>query len=893
MNGIKVSVDGQSFQSKPTSTEAALISSRIGGQSETLECPVSIYSFMQKVGKYGHSFSPATFVNGSKKIENFEQMQLLVLDFDGTVSYKDVRDRAKQYGIPLLSAYETLSSENQDRFRAVFLNDVSITDKMAAKIYKSALMTIFPEADKTDGDISKMYYGGKNLLYYDQSLPTIDMETTLRNMTYYLRNKYGPTHYKKHVKEFAKKHKIRLNRKGLLDVSVAENPTESEGTFDVGKISPKAIIFYKDNGEFLPTSCYQIHTEEDCTRSSVKENHSKNHSEYRSEVINGMIHKCQLFREFESGKRRLHHDELFGISTNMIHVETGISTFKDILSRYPDYYDTSKQDRWAFYLKYNKEQDYHCRECNMFCAYKDICSHGANILSTVKPKRGEMVKLSNFKEKYHSIEEVQQGLSDNLEQAICADDKRWHIIKAQTAAGKTEAFLKLMRDMDGKFLIVLPTNKLKRDVESRAQEMGINLMVTPSLDEIKDEMPDYIWEHIKFLRDTGQHSKVYLFISRMAEEENISCLEEYLEQQKEFEKHVGNTITTHRRFLNMDKKTLDKYDVVIIDEDIILSSIIPNQCEIPLSVLKKVSKRARREIAVHKKGAYAQLAQKIKRLFETVKNDTLFRLSGFEWDDGMENDGKETESEDADGILALTDIPSFCLAEHFIYRKASEEKNLPEDSVVFLKPYTFKDIKHIMVSATVDKDICEYCFGKGNVKFYECKQARYVGTLNQYFDKPVSRRYIDENPGILEKISSWSGFGHMITFKKYGIGDMYFGNAIGCDYLKGKDIDVVGTPYQVDFLYKLFPFSIGLDIDEDAVMKSCQVSHNGYMFTFTTYGEEHDVLRKFHFWMIESELEQAVGRARLLRCRCTVNLFSNFPLRQAVMKESEYDDDSM
>ena len=133
----------------------------------------------------------------------------------------------------------------------------------------------------------------------------------------------------------------------------------------------------------------------------------------------------------------------------------------------------------------------------------------------------------------------------------------------------------------------------------------------------------------------------------------------------------------------------------------------------------------------------------------------------------------------------------------------------------------------------------------------------------------------------------------MITFKKYGIGDMYFGNAIGCDYLKGKDIDVVGTPYQVDFLYKLFPFSIGLDIDEDAVMKSCQVSHNGYMFTFTTYGEEHDVLRKFHFWMIESELEQAVGRARLLRCHCTVNLFSNFPLRQAVMKESEYDDDSM
>ncbi len=84
---------------------------------------------------------------------------------------------------------------------------------------------------------------------------------------------------------------------------------------------------------------------------------------------------------------------------------------------------------------------------------------------------------------------------------------------------------------------------------------------------------------------------------------------------------------------------------------------------------------------------------------------------------------------------------------------------------------------------------------------------------------------------------------------------MYFGNAIGCDYLKGQNIDVVGMPYQVDFLYKLFPFSLGLDVDEDAVMKPCLVTHNGYIFRFTTYDEKDDVLRKFHLWMIESELE--------------------------------------
>jgi hypothetical protein len=40
--------------------------------------------------------------------------------------------------------------------------------------------------------------------------------------------------------------------------------------------------------------------------------------------------------------------------------------------------------------------------------------------------------------------------------------------------------------------------------------------------------------------------------------------------------------------------------------------------------------------------------------------------------------------------------------------------------------------------------------------------------------------------------------------------------------------------------------------------------------------------------MIESELEQAIGRARLLRNKCTVHLFSNFPLPQAKMMEFEY-----
>lgn len=36
-----------------------------------------------------------------------------------------------------------------------------------------------------------------------------------------------------------------------------------------------------------------------------------------------------------------------------------------------------------------------------------------------------------------------------------------------------------------------------------------------------------------------------------------------------------------------------------------------------------------------------------------------------------------------------------------------------------------------MVSATVDEAICEYYLGANNVNFYNCKEAKYKGVLNQ------------------------------------------------------------------------------------------------------------------------------------------------------------------
>ena len=59
--------------------------------------------------------------------------------------------------------------------------------------------------------------------------------------------------------------------------------------------------------------------------------------------------------------------------------------------------------------------------------------------------------------------------------------------------------------------------------------------------------------------------------------------------------------------------------------------------------------------------------------------------------------------------------------ESFYLRKQSDEENLEEDTIAFLKPVIFRDVKYIMVSATVSEDICYRYFGKENVNFMYVK----------------------------------------------------------------------------------------------------------------------------------------------------------------------------
>ena len=137
----------------------------------------------------------------------------------------------------------------------------------------------------------------------------------------------------------------------------------------------------------------------------------------------------------------------------------------------------------------------------------------------------------------------------------------------------------------------------------------------------------------------------------------------------------------------------------------------------------------------------------------------------------------------------------------------------------------------------------------------------------------------------------------IITFKegpsikgvdKMNTKNLHFGNTIGMNCLSGQDIGIVGTPYMIESAYKLIACYLGANVNNknDKKPKPRRVNYKGASFIITTY--EEPLLQEFQLYALESELEQCVGRARLLRKECTAYVFSAFPCEQAEIRMGNY-----
>lgn len=215
--------------------------------------------------------------------------------------------------------------------------------------------------------------------------------------------------------------------------------------------------------------------------------------------------------------------------------------------------------------------------------------------------------------------------------------------------------------------------------------------------------------------------------------------------------------------------------------------------------------------------------------------------------------------------------------------------DVQEEQMYYFKAKKIPDVKLVIVSASLNKNLYEgYCHGK-YVQYTEVPLVKYQGKLLQYTSYSMSRSCIeqlgyDTVKECVYKITQKKDI-NWITFKKIDLSkQIYFGKTEGFNDYKGKDLVVLGTPHNVPFLYQLIGKYLGYEAEKR--MNIARVEHHAYSFPIMTSKDSE--MRNLQFYFLESELEQAIGRARLLRYPCTVYLFSNFPCRQAELIQNNY-----
>jgi hypothetical protein len=446
MSRVKVSFHFTDYTKKPSAYEINSIESDLLERGKSSYKRNDIKSFVKMVAEEGHAFSAATFefdfLAAQMEEKNFEQLQLFTLDFAGEITFEDVKEKADLYDLPILFAYEPFAEDG--RFRAVFLNDVPVTDLRAARAMQRALMTIFPEADPVSKKLMKIYLGGRKLLHFDPSIPEINIEALFRGMSFALMDRHGKTNYRRKITEFSKDTGIRLNRNNLPDISIEEIKTDNEmsaaraANISNDNISPLSIIIQSsiENGEKL-SKRYQINFNDSTSAPSISKPRTQNHREYRPHNLRSLGSTCQLFQEFQSEDRHLTPTELFGLATNLVQIEAGAARFKSILKS-KSYFDDrpKKYSAWDYTLFYIR--DYAPSVCEGYCPYRDSCTHhGSNILSTTKPR---MERLAVYAENFHPIEEVEQDVERAIFEAHRIHRAMMQVVKAQTAIGKTTSY---------------------------------------------------------------------------------------------------------------------------------------------------------------------------------------------------------------------------------------------------------------------------------------------------------------------------------------------------------------------------------------------------------------------------------------------------------------------
>ena len=805
---------------------------------------LTIEEITECVGNNGQAFCRA-LLDGGTDGENFVGQTLLVLEFDGDLKYREFKEKCEKYSLAYAFTYKTLGScANKMGFAAVFLMDHEIKNPALAKAANVLLKAFFSTAGVDCLNLGKYFLGGKGIIEKNPDAK-INIVELARNLEIYYWEAKGRNNSKE-LKRLGKKSGIRVKNGELCIYN--ENEFDSEGIED--KINDSGIIM-------LPYS-----EDKACDGDSAKERKTRKDTPILTGYDQESLCKlCPLLNDFVNGKD-IHYDREFLLVTSLVHIKGGKKLFKDNLQK--------STGKWKHNLDRNisKYDPMYCEKCKTPCPYYNSCKG-----KSLYDKASRKIRKLESTEVFYEIDKCVSILKEMLEEAVDARNADIYIIKAQTALGKTEQYAEIVKNWTGKkFIIAVPTIKLQREVAERIEAKGVACEITESIYTKITQLGIPELEK-KLNRDfsqgfTRRGKKTIIEYKKEHMDElsprQLEIFDQILKKRKIGYSGARCIVTTHALFLMKELYKMQDYEI-IIDEDLLMT-LFHFTSSLPLTDVEKLLEKpfigdGNRELL--KKILKLDNEETLQVNFTSLSESALEKLY-------------EQRNEFTGPAPKLFD------STHVIMCKNKKE-------IVFIKKYDFRDCcKMTILSATANRALYEDYFLGKNINFREVYKAEYKGKVIQYAAHTLSRAFFNKNgrTDILEEIKEkYIGDIPIITFKMLTPDSgIHFGKTEGFNIYRGKDIAVIGTPHNSPVLYKMVGAMLGYDTSGSLHRR--RVERNGYGFLMMSYADEK--MQNMQLFFIESELEQAVGRARLLRENCTVYVFSNYPCQQAELIEDSY-----
>ncbi|MBW4528215.1 MAG: hypothetical protein KME18_24035 [Phormidium tanganyikae FI6-MK23] len=575
-----------------------------------------------------------------------------------------------------------------------------------------------------------------------------------------------------------------------------------------------------------------------------------------------LTQEIRVLKDFESGQQ-LTYLQYFGLASNLLHLNGGVALYKKSLNKMielnqqqPEFSELLKAQPEFLNKLYNlpsvlKFYGYPSETLENYSPYEEDW-----IYSNLRHagRKSEMVRFRQYDT--ISLAEAEQKFDADFNAAIQSQDTNVYIFKVSTGLGKTTR----LKDLQG-VLIAFPNHDLKDEV---AEKMKVPVKVTPRLPQ---NLPSTVEDTIDYYFSIGAIKEANRFIAEEAK--NNQELADYLKALNSAYAAGETVLTTHPKALFIE---FNQFDTIIFDEDPLLSllsigSISVNdlrdlQGRLTDEADKQLIENYLQSLTTAEKNCPLKAREIEPRSFEAIQAEVL--------DNSYKCAGNVLAFFQSDWYMADLREPAKI---HFI-----RINPLPVDRKV------------IILSATVDEQIYKQLYGD-RVKFYDLSNVEMMGVIEQDSTYTLSRTSLQSEKAVAYAQKQVENL-PTLTYKTRkdlfpnAMKEMHFGKLSGFDHLKGQDIAIIGAFHRNPVVYLLSAVALGIEfMPEDTRMQRQAIERHGIRFPFITY--THEGLRNIQLFFLESEQEQAIGRARPLRCQVSIRLLSNLPHPQACINEDE------